>query len=368
MGLNIGDVIIDTESDIFGEGVNVAARLEQLAAPGELMVSGKVVEEVEGKVQCTFEDRGTQHVKNIARPVRVYAAQSGDPTPGRVGSVGPQQEINFCRAPDGVRLAWSKVGTGPPLVKAANWMNHLEYDWMVWGNVLEGLAKHNTLIRYDSRGSGLSDREVEDISLEAWVSDLEEVVKAAGLTRFPLIGFSQGCAISILYAAKHPERVSHLILYDGFAVGGAKRSPEERAKREAMATLIRLGWGGDDPTFRQMFTCQFMPDASKQEIDIANDVQRRTTSPENAERFFNAFGQIDIREFLPKVSAPTLVMHVRGDLICPIESGRQLAAGIPGARFIAFEGRNHIFRSYDPAAERFFDEVRAFLGQTAGGG
>src|SRR5262245_21395770 len=157
------------------------------------------------------------------------------------------QEIGYVRAADGVRLAYARVGEGPPLVKTANWMNHLEYDWEspIWHHLLEGLARNHTLIRYDARGNGLSDWDVAEVSLDVWVSDLESVVDAVGIELFPLFGVSQGCAISIAFAVRHPERVSHLVLYGGFAMGGMKRSPEEREKYQAMATLIRLGWGMD---------------------------------------------------------------------------------------------------------------------------
>jgi pimeloyl-ACP methyl ester carboxylesterase len=197
--------------------------------------------------------------------------------------------------------------------------------------------------------------------LEAYVGDLETVVDAIGIDRFPLLGVSQGCAISIAYATRHPERVSHLILYGGFALGGIKRSPEERDKRKAMETLMRLGWGSDDPTFRQMFTSLFIPEGTKEQADWFNDLHRKTTSPECAARYFEVVNNFDVRELLPRVQAPTLVMHVRDDLVVPINAGRQIAAGISGARFIALPGRNHLFLKHEPASARFFEEINLFL-------
>ena len=182
-----------------------------------------------------------------------------------------------------------------------------------------------------------------------------------GIERFPLLGVSQGCAISIAYAARHPERLSHLILYGGFALGGGKRSPEEREKRKAMGTLMRLGWGTDDSAFRQMFTSQFIPEATKEQADWFNDLQRKTTSPECAARYFEVVNNFDVRELLPQVKVPTLVMHVRDDLMVPIDAGRQMAAGIPGAHFVAFPGRNHLFLKHEPATARFLDEINLFL-------
>jgi len=273
------------------------------------------------------------------------------------------QKIDYCRTSEGVRLAYATAGSGPPLVKAANWLNHLEYDWEspVWQHVVHGLAQRHTLIRYDARGNGMSDWDVEGLSLEAWVSDLETVVDAVGVERFPLLGASQGCAVSIAYAVRHPERVSHLILYGGFALGEARRSPEKKQLHAAMATLMRHGWGSDNPAFRQMFTAQFMPGATADQAAFFNELQRRTTSPDCAARNFEAAGQIDVSDLLGKVTMPTLVMHARGDARVPVESGRSLAAGIPGARFVALEGQNHLFLEHEAARDRFFEEIDLFL-------
>jgi len=273
------------------------------------------------------------------------------------------QKIDYCRTSEGVRLAYATAGSGPPLVKAANWLNHLEYDWEspVWQHVVHGLAQRHTLIRYDARGNGMSDWDVEGLSLEAWVSDLETVVDAVGAERFPLLGASQGCAVSIAYAVRHPERVSHLILYGGFALGEARRSPEKKQLHAAMATLMRHGWGSDNPAFRQMFTAQFMPGATPDQAAFFNELQRRTTSPDCAARNFEAAGQIDVSDLLGKVTMPTLVMHARGDARVPVESGRSLAAGIPGARFVALEGQNHLFLEHEAARDRFFEEIDLFL-------
>ncbi len=354
VGIHLGDIIID-DDDIYGDGVNIAARLESIAEPGGICISRQAHDHLLEKLSFTCEKLGLRNLKNITKPVEVYSVN--------FDSVSLTQEIKYCRASDGVRLAYATVGQGPPLVKTANWMNHLEYDWEspIWHHLLDGLAKNHTLVRYDARGNGLSDWDVDEISLEAWVGDLETVVDAVAIERFPLFGVSQGCAISIAYAARHPERLSHLILYGGFALGGAKRSSGEHAKRKAMGTLMRLGWGMDNPTFRQMFTSQFIPDATKEQADSFNDLQRKTTSPECAARYFEVVGNFDVRELLPQVQVPTLVMHVRDDLMCPIDAGRQMAAAIPGARFVALPGRNHLFLKNEPAAARFFEEINLFL-------
>jgi pimeloyl-ACP methyl ester carboxylesterase len=224
-----------------------------------------------------------------------------------------------------------------------------------------GLAKDRTLIRYDARGNGLSDWDVPEVSLDSFVRDLETVVEAAGVKRFPLLGISQGAAISIAYAVRHPERVSHLMLYGGFALGANKRSPQEKAKRDALATLVRGGWEDREATVRDIFVSQLLPDGTPEQRSLFAEQQRTTTSGECAARYLEAVGAFDIRDLLSRVRIPTLVMHTRGDLICPLEAGRQMAAGIPGARFLVFPGRNHILPEDDPAAERFFDEIQLFL-------
>ncbi|SDR62008.1 Adenylate cyclase, class 3 [Rhizobiales bacterium GAS113] len=365
VGINVGDIIIDG-SDIYGDGVNVAARLEGIAEPGGIFISRPVYDQIDGKLALSFRELGPRSLKNIAKPVEVFAIDrlhKSDDAP-ELARAELTQKITYCRAPDGVRLAYAVSGNGPTLLKAANWMNHLEYDWEspIWRHVFHGLSRNHTLIRHDARGNGMSDWDVGDLSLGAWVSDLETVADAAGVERFPLLGMSQGCAIAVAYAVRHPERVTHLLLYGGFALGGKKRSPAEKERRNAMMTLMRLGWGADDPTFRQMFTGLFIPGGTHEQAGYFNELQLRTTSPECAARYFDVVGDFDITRLLCEVKAPTLVMHVRDDLVVPIEAGRQLAAGIPGARFIAFQGRNHLFLQHEPASARFFEEIRLFLG------
>jgi class 3 adenylate cyclase/pimeloyl-ACP methyl ester carboxylesterase len=370
VGINLGDVIVDGD-DLYGDGVNIAARLEGIAEPNGICISRQVFEQIEGKLAASYRELGPQQLKNIAKPVDVYAlaplgVESATGTPG--SAARPlQQEIKYCRASDGVRLAYATVGQGPPLVKTANWMNHLEFEWEspIWRHLFRTLASDRTLIRYDARGNGLSDWDVDEISFDRWVEDLGTVVDAAGVERFPLLGISQGCSVSIAYAARHPERVSHLILYGGFTVGRTKRAKTEaeRQKFAAMATLMRLGWGAETSEFRQLFTSQFIPDGTKEQADWFNELQRRTTSPESAVRYYETVGNIDVTGELAKVAAPTLVMHVRGDAVVPIDAGREMAAGIPGARFVALQGKNHLFLEHEPAAARFFEEIRLFLAE-----
>ena len=275
-----------------------------------------------------------------------------------------RQEIRFCTASDGIRIAYAEVGAGPPLLKTANWLNHLESDWQspIWSHLLHALAAEHRLIRYDARGNGLSDWHVDDISFDAFVRDLESVVEAAGLERFPLLGISQGCAVSVAYAVRHPERVSHLVLYGGFARGRRKRgSASEIEQADAVLTLMRHGWGRENPAFRQIFTTQFVPGGTPEQMRWFNDLQKNTASAENAIRIRLASENIDVVDLLPRVRVPTLVLHCRDDAAQPFEEGRRLAAGIPGAHFVALEGRNHLLLENDPGVSQFLDEVRRFL-------
>ena len=280
-----------------------------------------------------------------------------------------KQEIRFTEAKDGVRIAYATSGTGPPLVKAANWLNHLEYDWEspIWRHLFEELGREHLLVRYDERGNGLSDWEVEDLSFEAYVRDLEAVVEACQIERFPLLGISQGGSVAIEYAVRHPERVSHLILFGTYARGWRQR-PEHAnqvERRQALLKLIETGWGQNNPAFRQVFTSLFIPGGTPEQMDWFNELQRWTTSPGNAVRLQEEHGKINVSERLSQVNAPTLVLHCDMDAIVPFEMGREVASGIPRARFIALRGRNHLLLEDEPAWPVFVQEVRDFLGLPA---
>jgi pimeloyl-ACP methyl ester carboxylesterase/DNA-binding CsgD family transcriptional regulator len=272
--------------------------------------------------------------------------------------------VRFCTSGDGVRLAYAISGNGPPLVRAPHWFTHLEHDWTnpamrPW---VEDLSSRYTLLRFDQRGTGLSSREVPEISFEAQVRDLECIIEAAGFERFALLGLSQGAASAIAYAARHPERVSHLILHGGFARGWAKRADDAEGleKRRTQVKLIELGWGSDDPSFRQVFSTQFMPDAPIEAIRAFNDFMPLTASPKTAATLFERNGLIDVQEEARRVRCPTLLMHGRGDLRIPIEEGRLAASLIPGSRFITLETRNHLMMRDEPAWREFLDAVAEF--------
>jgi len=277
----------------------------------------------------------------------------------------PRQHIAFCRAGDGVRLAYAVVGEGPPLVRAANWMTHLGYDIEspVWSHWVRDLSRNHTFIRYDERGCGLSDWEAADFSFDDWVADLESVVEALGLERFPLLGVSQGGAVAVAYAARHPERVSRLVLCGAYARGRAVRAVGDEEKRAAALDLelARVGWGRDDPAFRQVFAAQFLPDGTRADWAAFDQLQRRTTSPENAVRFLEAFGRIDVRDEAREVRCPTLVMHSRDDHRVPVRFGEELAALIEDARMVALDSNNHLLTGTEPAWQVFRQELEGFL-------
>jgi class 3 adenylate cyclase/pimeloyl-ACP methyl ester carboxylesterase len=381
IGINVGDIIIDG-GDIFGDGVNIAARLEALCEPGGVCISRAANDQIRDKLSLAFADLGEQLVKNIARAVGVFGLAAKDiaalpeaepPVPVAENVWEPkstaryEQEIQFCITPDSVQLAYARMGTGTPLVKTGNWMTHLEFDFEspIWRHLYRELSRDRTLIRYDARGNGLSDREIDNVSFETFVSDLETVVDAAGLERFALLGISQGCAVSVAYAVRHPERVTHLILCGGYAVGWSKRnqSAAEHEQMLAMLTLMRLGWGQENATFRQLFTSQFIPGGTKEQADWFNELQRISTSPEDAVRNFIANGDVDVSALLGQVTAPTLVMHARDEARVPFDQGRRLAAGIPGARFVSLASRNHLILEHEPAFPRFLQEIHDFLGR-----
>lgn len=275
-----------------------------------------------------------------------------------------RQKVQFCTAEDDVRIAYASVGAGPPIVKVANWLTHLELDWdaPVWSPMFRSLARDHLVIRYDERGNGLSDWQVADISFGAFVTDLETVVKATNVDRFALLGISQGASVSIEYAIRHPERVSHLILFGAYAAGwriGA--SDAVIREREAVMTLTASGWGQDNPAYRQIFSSTFMPGATTEELNWFNEFQRQTTSPENAVRFLSAFGDIDVRDRLEEVTVPTLVIHSLGDRRIPVQTGRDIAATIPNAEFVALESNGHLLLEREPASRVFVDEIRDFI-------
>lgn len=275
-----------------------------------------------------------------------------------------KQQIRFCKSFDGARIAYAITGEGPPLVKAPHWLTHLEYEaespiWRPW---IEELSRTHTLIRMDARGCGLSEREAE-FSFGHYVNDLEAVIDAAGFGHFSLLGHSQSGAIAVEYAARHPQRVGHLAVLGGYARGSLKRGlpPERIAELEALLKLVEVAWGGDNPAYRNLFSTQFAPGATPEQLNSFSELQRRSTSPENAARILRSFTVIDVTQSAQRVACATLVLHARGDTRVPYAQGVELASLIPGARFVLLDSDDHILVSHEPAWARFFEELRGFL-------
>ena len=276
-----------------------------------------------------------------------------------------RQQIRFCSSADGTRIAYASSGKGPPLLSAANWLTHLEEESRspVWLHWLNELSRSNTLVRYDKRGCGLSERAARNLSFEAFVADLEAVSDAAGWERFALLGECQGGPIAIEYAARHPERVSHLVLYGTFVRGRLKRqpTPEQVAEAELLFKAIEVGWAEKDPAYRQVFATRFMPEGAAEHIRSFCALELAATSPSVAARLLREFSQIDVEAAAARVRCPTLVLHATRDAVVPFEEGRIMAALIPSARFVPLESANHVLLAQEPAWARFVAALRAFV-------
>ncbi len=320
----------------------------------------------------TVFGRGYQFVGTVAErdssPVETTEHEQSSPiAPAASAKPLPiPSAIRFCTALDGTRIAYAISGDGPPLVKAANWMTHIDTDGEnhVWRHWIADLSARHTLIRYDERGCGLSDWDVGDFDFEDWIEDLRLVVDDTGLDRFPLLGVSQGAAVAIAYAARHPERVSHLVLVGSYARGRLARATTDDQRREAALDLelARVGWSRDDPSFRRVFSSQFLPDGSPEQWEAFDALQRSTTSPENAVRFLATFATIDVTDEAPRVKCPTLLLQSRGDLRQPMERARELATLIPGSQLVPLPSRNHLLLGDEAAWPIFLAELDRFLG------
>ena len=334
-------------------------RLWQEADPSAIIPQDSHAAAGAGYQDAAPQNRGQEEVVSVRT-----AAQTEQGIAQRKAASLRAQRIGFCEVRDGAKIAYATLGDGPPLLKAANWLTHLEFDWdsPIWGRSFAEIAQSRTFIRYDERGCGLSDWDVADLSFDAFVEDLEVVADKLALDRFPLLGISQGASVSIEYAVRHPERVSGLILIGGYAAGWRHLAdPEEQARREAVLTLTELGWGTDNAAYRHIFSQTFMPEATREDLDWFDEFQRQTTSPRNAARFQDAFGHIDVRHRLAQVEVPTLVLHSRHDQRIPLDIGRALASGIPDAHFVPLESRNHILVESEPAWKVCVDAIGQFL-------
>jgi DNA-binding winged helix-turn-helix (wHTH) protein/pimeloyl-ACP methyl ester carboxylesterase len=378
--LRRGAELIPLEPQVFGVLAHLVEHHDRVVDKEELLdevwqtrfvTESALTSRIKDARRAVGDDGRSQHaIRTVhGRGYRFVApVTASSPAAGAAAPVdAPDLELGYCRADDGVRVAYGLSGSGPPLVKAANWLTHLRHDAtsVVWGHWVRDLSARHRLIRYDERGCGMSDWDVEDVSFETWVQDLESVVDSIGLTQFPLLGVSQGSAVAAVYAARHPERVTHLVIYGGFPLGRGQRarSDDEVRDTSVMLELLETGWGRAESPFGQMFAAQFMPNGSLEQWAAFVDVQRRTTSARNAKRLMTVSSGIDITEVAATITTPTVVLHARNDHRVPIEQGELFAALVPGARFVTLESHNHILLDGEPAWTAFLDELDRFLRQ-----
>ena len=357
IGVNLGDVV-EEKDRIFGDGVNIAARMESLAESGGICISGTAYDHVEGKLGLRYEHLGEQTVKNIAKPVRVYRVLIGSGTFASTDII--DQQIQFCTTVDGVRIAYSLVGHGPFWVIPPGWVSHLQVQWEHPSarDYLEKGTRNQTFLFYDKQGCGLSERNGTEFTLESEVRPLEAVIDHLKLKRFALFGFSQAGPIAIVYAIKHPRRVSHLILYDSYARGEAISTEE---LKKSFISLIRSAWGLGSKTMADIF----LPGVDASTLQWFARLQREAATAEMAAKLLDLTYKLDVTDLLPRLRVPTLVIHRKGDKAIPFHLGREMASMIPNSRFVPLEGDIHIPFFGDPdAVLRIMSE---FLGVPAHG-
>jgi class 3 adenylate cyclase/pimeloyl-ACP methyl ester carboxylesterase len=381
MGVHTGEPQVVAD-DYVGMDVHCAARICSAAHGGQVLVSETTEKVLAGHALegVGLQDLGEHRLKDLGRPLRLYqvAAEGlvADFAPLRAQGHSPSglaaqraeptvpRETHFCTTPDGVALAFAIDGEGPPLVKAGNWMTHLDFERQspVWRHWVRELSRGHTLIRYDERGCGLSDRQFDGTpTLDTFVDDLAAVIHAAGIQRFALLGVSGGGPIAIEYAVRHPDGVTQLVLYGTYALGRQRRAAVDADKSRVLMELTRVGWGGAVPAFRQVFSSIYIPSASEEQKRWYDELQQVSSTGEMAARLWQARGHIDITDTARRITQPTLILHARHDLAVPWEEGRRLASLLPNARFVTLESDNHILQEGEPAWEVFLSEVRAFL-------
>jgi pimeloyl-ACP methyl ester carboxylesterase/DNA-binding CsgD family transcriptional regulator len=273
------------------------------------------------------------------------------------------QEIRFCRAPDGVRIAYAVHGNGPPLLISTCWLSHLQFDWEspVWRHFVSELGRIATVIRFDERGHGLSDWDVADLSLESRIGDLEAVADDAGLDQFAMMAMAQGGPVAISYTVRHPKRVSRLMFYDSYANRLRGMAADDIELEDAFDPLIKAGWGRPESNFRRVFSSMMIPGATEQQMRWVDDLMRVSVSASTMVRAKQERNNADVSHLLPQLRVPTLVLHALGDRMNSFEHGRHLASSIRGARLVALESQNHILLEDEPAWPVFLDEVERFL-------
>jgi len=364
IGLNVGDVL-KTDEDVFGNVVNISARIEGICIPGGICVSSALRDVLENYEEFHFKDIGLHKVKNIKNPLRVFQSELNLEAPAAEElDNGIHQNIKFCMSNNDVQIAYSIIGKGIPILKAPNWLNHIEYEIRspLWAPLLKSFSEQYQLIRFDQRGTGLSDWDPPEISEDAMIEDMKSVVNASNIKKFGIYGLSQGCAFAIRYAVENPEQVKFLILFGGYILGRTKRNSEaDKNQHEIGVKMIEAGWGSNSQIYRNFFTNSFIPDGLKEEINSFDELQRVSTNSSNAVRIHNMNGNVDVTEYAKLISVPTLVLHCEGDQVNPLKEGRRMASAIPNAYFKTLKGNNHVLLSGTPEYLEFFSEVNNFI-------
>ena len=367
IGINIGDVVLD-DGDIFGNSVNIASRLESIADAGDVCITSEIFQNIKNLKSFDISHLGEQHLKNISQKVDVYKIKINHEEHNQNKEnellTEANQEIRYCSSKDNTIIAYAKLGNGPPLLKAPNFMSSLEHDWRspIWMHLYRFLAEGHTLVRFDQRGNGSSDLDPLEITFNSFVEDMEAVVNESKIDKFPILGVSQGCAVSIAYAIRNPNKVSHLILIGGFARGKGQRgdpSYEEKSKMEQ--TMILSGWEDENPAFRQYFTTSMIPEGSKEQMDSFNNIMKITTSAKNAAKISSVNDQIDVSDILLKLEVPTLIFHCTDDARVPISEGKFMAANIKNSKFVPIKSKNHVLLETEQGWDLFKEEVTKFL-------
>jgi DNA-binding winged helix-turn-helix (wHTH) protein/alpha-beta hydrolase superfamily lysophospholipase len=375
--LRSGTEIVAVEPQVFDLLEFLISRRDHVVSRDDLIEhvwNGRIVSEsaLASRINAArraIGDDGTQQalIKTIARKGIRFVADVREPAEASarpaVQSEPNPQTITFCRTSDGVNLAIARSGNGPVLLKTANWLNHLEFDWQspIWSPLFSRLSERFSLVRYDGRGSGLADHDVDDISFDGFVRDLDAVASSLNEERFALLGLSQGVATAVEYAVKNPKRVSRLVLYGGYAQGRNKRGDAaDRETAQTMLAMMRQGWGRDGSAFMRAFSAIYLPNGTSEQIGWFSEMQRMATSGELAAQLRNACDDIDIVELLPRVTVPTLVIHARQDSVAPYAQGRSIAASIPNAKFVTLETENHVPLPGDPAWDKLIAEIQSF--------
>jgi pimeloyl-ACP methyl ester carboxylesterase/DNA-binding CsgD family transcriptional regulator len=363
------DQLTEREKEILER---LAAGLSDQQIAAALYLSSNTVRWYNRQIYSKLGVRNRTQAIAQARALGLLDAQDVSASPSFRPNLPPtlehrkvEQRVYFTNSFDGTRIAFAIAGNGPPLVKVANYMSHLEYAWdsPVWVHWLSELTRNHKLVHADERGTGLSDWDVADLSFDAWVRDLEAVVDAANLTRFPLFAMSQAGAVAVAYAARHPDKVSHLILHGAYARGWLNRdlTDAQIEEEKLLISLMRVGWGRENHAFRQVFATQLLPDATLEQLHALEEQMRISVSPDNAVRLESEMHRIDVRQLASQIKAPTLIFHSNGDEAVPFNEGRLLASLVPNAQFVALESRNHLLTENEPAWQKFLAAFRSFL-------